>query len=189
MHKLKQILKSFELSEAEFQEIRNGIISTRQSIKGVRRDIRHINLLERDDEHIYQMSFKEEGPFSVHRTGYEIDGREVIDIDYKTDGLGAHERAHAAQSLRAGGLKFNNDGLENAAYNNLYNEAKIDKNATKNEVQAYQMQYSYDGELHFPNGIKMVHYNDITPLSISKLLNNGEALYKFAVRYNQRQNN
>ena len=67
----------------------------------------------------------------------------VINIEGSTTGLHIHEIRHVGQSIEAGGVKFNNNGQ-------LLNAAKTIEGGRNNEVNAYQVQYSFDGS--YPAG-------------------------------------
>jgi RHS repeat-associated protein len=67
----------------------------------------------------------------------------VINIEGSNTGLHIHEIRHVGQSIEAGGVKFNKNGQ-------LLNAAKTIEGGRNNEVNAYQVQYSFDGS--YPAG-------------------------------------
>ncbi|MFN5772337.1 RHS repeat domain-containing protein, partial [Flavobacterium sp.] len=67
----------------------------------------------------------------------------VIKIEGSNTGLHLHEIRHVGQSIEAGGVRFNKDGR-------LLNAATTLMEARNNEVNAYQVQYSFDGS--YPAG-------------------------------------
>ena len=65
---------------------------------------------------------------------------------------------HVGQSIKAGGVRFNKDGK-------LLNAATTKEGARNNEVNAYQVQYSYDGS--YPAGANSLKdINGITLVQI-----------------------
>jgi len=94
----------------------------------------------------------------------------VITIEGSSTGIYIHEIRHIGQSIEAGGLKFNKAGkLLNAA--TTYHQGRL------NEVEAYQVQYSYDGSYPAPSGASSLR--DINEKSLMKIkLSNGDPVYK-----------
>ena len=89
-------------------------------------------------------TYKLAGPSSsdgIHGVVKGTDG--VIKIEGSNTGLHIHEIRHVGQSIEAGGVKFNKDGK-------LLNAATTKEGARNNEVNAYHVQYSYDGS--YPAG-------------------------------------
>ncbi|MDD3364584.1 MAG: RHS repeat-associated core domain-containing protein [Syntrophomonas sp.] len=89
-------------------------------------------------------TYKLAGPSSsdgIHGVVKSADG--VIKIEGSNTGLHIHEMRHVGQSIEAGGVKFNKDGK-------LLNAATTKEGTRINEVNAYQVQYSYDGS--YPAG-------------------------------------
>lgn len=97
----------------------------------------------------------------------------VIKIEGSNTGLHIHEIRHVGQSIEAGGVKFNKDGrLLNAAkvingdYSKVYN----------NEINAYQVQYSFDGS--YP--MRASSLGDINVNSLREIKDaNGNYIYRF----------
>ena len=97
----------------------------------------------------------------------------VINIEGSNTGLHIHEIRHVGQSIEAGGVKFNSNGqLLNAAkvFNGDYSKVY------KNEVNAYQVQYSFDGS--YPTGVSSL--KDINTKSLRDIKDdNGNYIYRF----------
>jgi RHS repeat-associated protein len=93
---------------------------------------------------------------------------EVINIEGSNTGLHIHEIRHVGQSIEAGGVMFNKDGR-------LLNAATTLRQARQFEVEAYQVQYSYDGS--YPAGASSL--KDINEKSLMQIkLQNGGKVYK-----------
>ena len=82
----------------------------------------------------------------------------VIQIEGSNTGLHLHEIRHVGQSIDAGGVKFNKNGQ-------LLNAAATLSSARNNEVNAYQVQYSFDGS--YPAGASSL--NDINTQSLMEI--------------------
>jgi hypothetical protein len=91
-------------------------------------------------------------------------------INAPTDGLAVHEIKHVGQSLKAGGLYFNNGVLQNAGTSN--------EKRGLNEVDAYKAQFSLNG--HFPGVNGMWSPNEITlPLIKAMKDKEGKLMYPY----------
>jgi len=75
--------------------------------------------------------------------GVVKDSKGVIQIEGSNTGLHLHEMRHVGQSIQAGGIKFNSKGQ-------LLNPARTKEGGRINEVNAYQVGYSYDGQYPVP---------------------------------------
>jgi RHS repeat-associated protein len=75
--------------------------------------------------------------------GVVKDSKGVIQIEGSNTGLHLHEIRHIGQSTQAGGVKFNSNG-------HLLNSATTKAGGRANEVNAYQVGYSYDSQ--YPAG-------------------------------------
>jgi uncharacterized protein YoxC len=82
----------------------------------------------------------------------------IIQIEGSNTGLHLHEIRHVGQSIEAGGVKFNKSGQ-------LLNAATTLEGARNNEVNAYQVQYSYDNS--YPANASSL--KDINPTSLMKI--------------------
>ena len=67
------------------------------------------------------------------------DSKGIIQIEGSNTGIHLHEIRHVGQSIEAGGLRFNSDGQ-------LLNSATTIVGGYANEVEAYKVGYSYDGQ-------------------------------------------
>jgi hypothetical protein len=106
-----------------------------------------IDVLGADQNNVYTLSQTNGGEHHVRKSS---DGK--IYIETSSDALSIHEITHVRQSLEAGGLKFSKNGeLLNAIGNVKVGSESWYKAITDNEVEAYQMQYSYD--LSFPGNL------------------------------------
>lgn len=96
----------------------------------------------------------------------------VINIEGSNTGLHLHEIRHIGQSIDAGGVKFNSSGQ-------LLNSAKTYEGGIQNEVNAYQIQYSFDGS--YPAGASSL--NDINSTTLFNIKGeNGEPIYKGLIK-------
>lgn len=92
----------------------------------------------------------------------------VINIEGSNTGLHIHEIRHVGQSIEAGGVKFNKNGQ-------LLNAAKTIEGGRNNEVNAYQVQYSFDGS--YPAGASSLKdVNGKTLMDIRR--NDGTSIYE-----------
>ena len=96
----------------------------------------------------------------------------VINIEGSNTGLHLHEIRHVGQSIEAGGVKFNSNGQ-------LLNSARTYEGGIQNEVNAYQIQYSFDGS--YPIGASSL--NDINSTTLFNIKGeNGEPTYKALIK-------
>ena len=96
----------------------------------------------------------------------------VINIEGSNTGLHLHEIRHIGQSIDAGDVKFNSNGQ-------LLNSAKTYEGGIQNEVNAYQIQYSFDGS--YPAGASSL--NDINSTTLFNIKGeNGEPIYKGLIK-------
>jgi hypothetical protein len=92
----------------------------------------------------------------------------IIQIEGSNTGLHLHEIRHVGQSIAVGGVKFNKDGR-------LLNAATTLKGARNNEVNAYQVQYSFDGS--YPAGASSL--KDINAQSLMEIrTDDGRTVYE-----------
>lgn len=93
-------------------------------------------------------TYKHAGPSSsdgIHGVVKGADG--VIKIEGSNTGLHIHEMRHVGQFIEAVGVKFIKDGK-------MLNAATTKEGARNNEVNAYQVQYSYEGS--YPAGASSI---------------------------------
>ena len=102
----------------------------------------------------------------THNVARGSDG--IITIEGSNTGLYVHEIRHVGQSIKAGGVKFNKDGK-------LINAATSLPEARKNEINAYQTQYSFDGS--YPAGASSL--KDINGTSLMRIrTDDGRVVYE-----------
>ena len=100
--------------------------------------------------------------------GVVKDSKGVIQIEGSNTGLHLHEIRHVGQSIDAGGVKFNKNGQ-------LLNAATTNEGARNNEVNAYQVEYSYD--YSYPAGASSLKdINGNTLMNIKK--DDGTSVYE-----------
>lgn len=100
--------------------------------------------------------------------GVVKDSKGVIQIEGSNTGLHLHEIRHVGQSIQAGGVKFNSS-------RQLLNSATTKAGGRANEVNAYQVGYSYDGQ--YPAGASSV--KDINQTSLMNIkLPDGTPVYE-----------
>ena len=187
---LKILLDKVKFAQAELKRIRRelllslnqkGVIKDKNyykawdevedinmRLKGIREDKKNICKLDKS-ETVYEMKYVDSDRYVTYKAS---DGHVVI--EYGSLGTGAHERGHNVQWLKKDGFeeRFNKDGY-------LTNPGRNADEMTQNEVQAYRLQYSYDGKNLFPVGINS--YKDINAHTISKIVDTkNNPLYPFA---------
>ncbi len=100
--------------------------------------------------------------------GVVKDSKGVIQIEGSNTGLHLHEIRHVGQSIGAGGVKFNKNGQ-------LLNSATTISGGRNNEVNAYQVQFSFDGS--YPAGASSLKdINGTTLMNIKK--EDGTSVYE-----------
>jgi len=127
------------LSEKKIAKLEGKLAENSQKIELLNQSLSDIKSIG-DAAETYKLT----GPSSsdgIHGVVKGADG--VIKIEGSTTGLHIHEMRHVGQSIEAGGVKFNKNGK-------LLNAATTKEEARNNEVNAYQVQYSYDGS--YPAG-------------------------------------
>lgn len=129
-----------------------------------------IDLLGVDENNIYALSEINGGEHHVRKGE---DGK--VYIETSSDALSIHEITHVRQSLNNGGLEFSSNG----GY--LKNAGNSIKGITNMEVEAYQMQYSYDRS--FPGN--KVSLKDINAHAVGGIMNNGVPVYPLIQKYSR----
>ena len=122
-----------------------------------------------DQKHIYALS-----PISggEHRVRQGSDGK--VYIETSSDAMSIHEITHIRQSLNAGGLKFSANG-------ELLNSGVGLKSISGMEIEAYKMQYSYDGT--FPGNLGGRGLQGIDVHSVGGIMNDGKPVYPAINQY------
>lgn len=109
-----------------------------------------INAMRQDQNHNYSFKGPSESDGSHHvRKGT---GKNII-VEGSSLGLFLHESIHVLQSLNAGELRFSENGR-------LFNTGRNRVEVINNEVQAYQVQFSFDGSfIPGESASKLEHIN------------------------------
>ena len=183
---LDKISNSSNLKKiARLESKRANISAAKQKVY---EDMDNLVLMYKDRIYDYRMNevtLETGQPMGV----YKGENNEVS-IQYTNKGNAAHERTHVA-SYRVIGrkLEFYPDAVGGGLLNSAYNSSNSDKIQTMNEVEAYKMQYSFNGKFELPglNGsiVQVYKMTDMTPHALSQIFNkaiNSEA-YPFAKRY------
>ena len=141
--KSKFLLFSHRLNEKQILSRKDKIAENNMKIKLLNQSLTDIEAIgNATDTYRLTSPSQNDGTHSV------IKGEDnVINIEGSNDGLYIHEIRHIGQSMEAGGLKFNKNGQ-------LINPANTYKVARKNEVNAYQTQYSFDNS--YPEKSKFI---------------------------------
>ncbi|WP_347065413.1 RHS repeat-associated core domain-containing protein [Flavobacterium sp. WV_118_3] len=122
------------LSDKKLAKLENQLAENGQKIGLLNQSLLDIKAIG-DAKETYTLT----GPSKNDGThGVVKDDKGVIRIEGSNTGLHIHEIRHVGQSIEAGGVKFNNKGQ-------LLNSATTYQGARNNEINAYQVQYSYDG--------------------------------------------
>ena len=149
------------LSDKKLARLEGRISEGRDRIANLHKSKADIDLLGADQEHVYALSQISGGIHTV-RSG---EGNKVY-IETSSDALSIHEITHVRQSLEAGGLRFM-DGK-------LLNVGTSERSIAKMEIEAYQMQYSYDKS--FPGAVSSL--KDINIQSVGNIKNDkGDFVY------------
>jgi len=122
-----------ELSEKKLAKLQDKLSENKDKLDLLNTSLLDIKLIGNAKE-TYTLS----GPSQSDGThGVVKNDKGVIQIEGSNTGLHIHEIRHIGQSIDVEGVKFNKDGR-------LLNAATTLKGARNNEVNAYQVQYSFD---------------------------------------------
>ena len=150
----------FGLAKISKTEMRRAISSIKQLEKNnnelallntnLETGIAAINAMRQDQNHNYSFKAPSESDGSHYvRKGT---GKNVI-VEGSNFGLFLHESIHVLQSLNAGELRFSENGR-------LFNTGRNQVEVINNEVQAYQVQFSFDGSfIPGESASKLEHIN------------------------------
>ena len=158
-------LNKKNISEKEKKKLNNKISEANDMIALLNKGIENIRQLGEDTNNTYTLSDSNRGGNSFVRRG-ESDG--IIYIDAPTVGTTLHEIAHVSQSLNEGELTFTNGFLDNAGGRDY-------KKCALNEVEAYKIQYSFDGK--FPGEAKNLY--EINIYSVGNISYEGKYSYPY----------
>ena len=152
------------LSEKKFAKLQDKLSDNMSKVDNLNQSLSDIKSIGEAKE-TYALS----GPSQSDGThGVVKDSKGVIQIEGSYTGLHLHEIRHVGQSIEAGGVKFNSNGQ-------LLNAAKTYEGGIRNEVNAYQVQYSFDGS--YPAGASSL--KDINSTTLFNIKGeNGEPVYK-----------
>lgn len=125
-------------------------------IKKLKTSKSDINLLGNDTENTYALSYI--AGDDAHSVRLGDDG--IIYIETSQNAISIHEITHVRQSIKAGGLEFNSEGmLKNSGTIEKGNINKY-KKISEAEVEAYSMQYAYDPD-SMPKKVSNINAIDI----------------------------
>jgi len=159
----KQIDKG-GLSEKQLAKLQNKLADNNTQIGLLNKSLGDVKAIG-DAKETYTLS----GPSQSDGThGVVKDENGIIRIEGSNTGLHLHEIRHIGQSIEAGGVRFNKDGK-------LINATSTRAGARNNEVNAYQVEYSYDGS--YPVSARSLKdINENTLMNIRK--EDGTAVYE-----------
>jgi RHS repeat-associated protein len=129
------------LSDKKLAKLEDRLTENSQKVELLNQTISDIKTIGEASE-IFRLT----GPSSSDGKHGVVKGtNDVIKIEGSNTGLHLHEIRHVGQSFDAGGMKFNEDGK-------LLNAANTKEGGRNNEVNAYQIQFSFDGS--YPVGAR-----------------------------------
>ncbi|MDH6392225.1 hypothetical protein M2480_003238, partial [Parabacteroides sp. PFB2-12] len=161
------------LSDKQIAKFENKISEANSRIANLNRSISDIDMLGADKNNIYAFSKTNGG---IHQVKLGDDSK--IYIETSSDAISIHEIAHVRQALNAGGLRFSSKGeLLNAG--SMAPASKRTVAISNMEIEAYQMQYSYDRS--FPGKTRNLQGIDVH--SVGGLMNKGVPIYPFIYQY------
>ena len=159
------------LSDKQLAKLESKISTAQDRISRLETSKADIDRLDADPNNIYSLSSISGGE---HHVRQDSDGK--VYIQTSSDAFSLHEISHVRQSLDAGGLKFSTDGN---SY--LLNSGAGVVGVTRNEVEAYQIQYSFD--LSFPGSLRGQGLQGINVHSVGGIMNNGKPVYPVIYQY------
>ena len=166
-------------------------------IQRVKEDMNNLELMKNDPNHTYVMTHVS-ATNNNGRLGSYLNDNGIIEVQYSTKGNAAHERAHVGQSISTNNMSFDEQNyLNNAAWHEDSNQTReqvfqMYKQMTMNEVEAYRIQYAFDGRYRLPGihgYINIDRMYDMNPHTLANIIYKGELLYPFASRYIKELNN
>lgn len=152
------------LSEKKLERLQDKLADNTSKVGNLKQSLSDIKAIGEAKE-TYTLSSPSQ---SDGRHGVVKDSKGVIQIEGSNTGLHLHEIRHVGQSISAGGVKFNSNGQ-------LLNSATTKADGINNEINAYQVQYSYDGSYPASAG----SLKDINSKSLMEIkLEDGTPVYK-----------
>ena len=165
----KNIFGSYKLNDKQIAKRRDKISENGQKIDLLQKSLADIDVLGEDQKHRYALSQISGGE---HKVRQGSDGK--VYIETSSDALSIHEITHIRQSLNAGGLKFSVNG-------ELLNSGVGLESISGMEIEAYKMQYSYDGT--FPGILGGRGLQGIDVHSVGGIINDGKPVYPVINKY------
>ena len=159
------------LKEKQITKLNKKISEAQDRISNLNVSKGDIDRLDADQNNIYSLSYISGGLHTVRQ------GRDnKICIETSSDALSIHEITHVRQSLDAGGLRFSSNG-------ELLNAGIGIRGVGKMEIEAYQMQYSFDKSFPGSTGGKGLQGIDFH--SVGNIRNGGTLVYPIIYQYSQ----
>ena len=173
--KKQKKLVGLDSNSGKYSKLQAEITELNMRIDNLNQSLSDITLLANDNNlyDLYYSSRFSDGQHHVYQDG------DVVMIQTSSDAHSIHEIVHIRQALMSGGLKFSKNGyLQNPG---IYSSSgKRLGDISKNEVDAYKAQYSFDKS--FPIFINSI--SDITVHSIGNLKDgNNKDIYPFIKSY------
>ena len=145
------------LKEKQITKLNKKISEAQDRISNLNVSKGDIDRLDADQNNIYSLSYISGGLHTVRQ------GRDnKICIETSSDALSIHEITHVRQSLDAGGLRFSSNG-------ELLNAGIGIRGVGKMEIEAYQMQYSFDKSFPGSKEVKVFKVSISILLEISEM--------------------
>ncbi len=192
--RLMRKMENAQMSETKVAQIQRKFDKNNQSIFRVQEDMNNLNLMREDTKYTYVMTRINAN--SGEKLGVYLRDNNIVEVQYTSKGNAAHERAHIGQSINANYMEFDEvtKGLYNAAEilpGNENDNSDVQgyyklQQKTQNEVDAYRIQYVFDGPYRLPsnNGfINIEEMYDMNPHSLANIIYRGTPLYPFAQKY------
>ncbi|MCL2312659.1 MAG: RHS repeat-associated core domain-containing protein, partial [Firmicutes bacterium] len=148
-------LHKWDVNLTKYENAKNAYEDYGERIKNLDQSIIDINFLHADTENKYAFNKTNGGKHFVVK-----DPNGIVYIETSGDEFSIHEITHIRQSLKAGGLKFGTKGAEK---NKLLNAGTgiSPFRRSYNEVEAYQMQHSFNGSFRGARFLNEINYNSV----------------------------
>ena len=146
MAKTTQQLATEGLSDKKIATYNNRLSNSQSRLDNLNQAVSDIDYLA-EDSHTYVFA-NPPAESNIHTVRLGEDGK--VYIERSSDALAIHEITHVRQSLKAGGLKFKQTRELINAGTGAKTRFKQYEQISANEVEAYQMQYSFDESFPLP---------------------------------------
>ena len=167
--KIQSKIDSGKYSEKKLKKFSSQKQENSEMISNLRQSVNDIDKLGKD-ANTYAFRHKDGGAHHV------VKEKGIVYIETSSDALSIHEITHVRQSLDNGGLQFSSNNQLNNIGNNIKGEKGFEIRANA-EVEAYQMQYSYDPSSYVGQATSL---NGIDAASVGNITNErGERVYNF----------